>query len=198
MYALTSRMEQQLESLLTRYHDLFDGGRCQGWELEELIVKAINSDTSARHQAIWSEAGHDDKADIVINTAQGSHEFQIKSGKFKKKSSTVSISGHRLTRFGGNLTDITNYLNATSADFLLTPYEQTDDATGRHHEYKICYLAVENLHGVSPNGWEKRGASCIQVNQHGVEFKITPNMSWQVWWEVPMKLLKVARTIRAR
>lgn len=64
MYRLTPRMLQRLHHDLKKYHDLFTGGRCSGWELEELIVNAIKADTQAQHHVRWREAGHDDKADI--------------------------------------------------------------------------------------------------------------------------------------
>lgn len=63
MYRLTPRMRQRLIGDLAKYHGLFNGGRCSGWELEELIVAAITSDTRAQHHVRWQEAGHDDKAD---------------------------------------------------------------------------------------------------------------------------------------
>ena len=61
MYRLTPRMVQSLRHDLHRYHDLFSGGRCQGWELEELIVRAIKSDAQANHHPlcqcqIWAVA----------------------------------------------------------------------------------------------------------------------------------------------
>ncbi len=44
MYKLTDRMLQALEKDLRKFHELFQGGRCQAWQLEELIAKAIRSD----------------------------------------------------------------------------------------------------------------------------------------------------------
>lgn len=41
MYRLTARMEQALRQNLEKYHALFDGGRCSGWELEELLFNQI-------------------------------------------------------------------------------------------------------------------------------------------------------------
>lgn len=66
MYQLTARMEQTLRQYLKKYHDLFDGGRCSGWELEELVFKSIQSDSTAGHHATWEEGGHDDEADIRV------------------------------------------------------------------------------------------------------------------------------------
>lgn len=51
MYKLTPRMLQDLESGLRKFHDLFGSGRCDGWQLEELLVRAIQSDTQAQRKA---------------------------------------------------------------------------------------------------------------------------------------------------
>lgn len=61
-------MLQDLESGLRKFHDLFGGGRCDGWQLEELLVRAIQSDTQAQHNVYWQEGGHDDKADMQVRT----------------------------------------------------------------------------------------------------------------------------------
>ncbi len=55
MYQLTPRMQQNFRQYLEKYHDLFDGGRCSGWELEELIYKSIQSDNTAGHHATWKK-----------------------------------------------------------------------------------------------------------------------------------------------
>ena len=93
-------MRQRFEKDLRKYHDLFSGRRCAGWELEELIVAALKSDTAANHHVVWKEAGHDDKADITIRTNGNSHSLQVKSGQIKKD--CLELSGYRLGRFKGD------------------------------------------------------------------------------------------------
>jgi hypothetical protein len=51
MYKLTNVMLQNLEKNLIEFHKLFQGGRCQAWQLEELVAKAINSDFNAKDKA---------------------------------------------------------------------------------------------------------------------------------------------------
>jgi len=101
MYRLTPRMLQRLKGDLGKYHGLFDSKRCSGWELEELIVNAIKSDTQAQHHVQWQEAGHDDKADILVRINGARHSIQIKSGRIQ--SERLVLSGHRLGRFDGDL-----------------------------------------------------------------------------------------------
>jgi len=79
MYRLTPRMQQIFQRNLHKYHELFDGGRCSGCELEQLLFKAIQSDSTAQHYATWKEAGHDDQADIQVRVNDNVHPLQIKS-----------------------------------------------------------------------------------------------------------------------
>lgn len=184
VYRLTPRMLQRLERDLRKYHELFSGGRCAGWQQEELVVAAIKSDTAAQHHVFWQEAGHDDKADIRVRTNGDEHFLQLKSGKVQAES--LILSGHRLGRFGGVLKDITDYLNSGSANLLAIPYKRVDDENGRRHIYQVSYVDAELLTGLSADDWKREGKSYEQVNEYGVEFSVRPSMSWQVWWSIPL------------
>ena len=50
---LTDIMIQNLENDLKMFHSLFRGGRCEAWQLEELIVRAIKSDHSKSESVKW-------------------------------------------------------------------------------------------------------------------------------------------------
>ena len=195
MYQLTPRMQQTLRQYLMKYHDLFDGGRCSGWELEELVYKSIQSDNTAGHHATWKEGGHDDQADIRVRVNGEIYPLQIKSGEIKQIKSGAErrphlvLSGHRMTRFKGDFKAITEYLNEERADFLSVPYRKVDDNTGRHHIYQIVYVEGMYLRQLNPNQWEKVKSSWRQVNPYGVIFTVSPSMSWQVWWRIPLSLV---------
>ena len=192
MYHLTPRMTQRLWHYFNRYHDLFSGGRCQGWELEELIVKAIKDDTGAQHQVFWREAGHDDKADIKV-VSDKEYLIQIKSGRLKEVG--LILSGYRLGRFKGDLVQMTDYLNNLPADFIAVPYSQEDADQGRKHIYEICYVGKNDLQHLDANRWQQvkgrqGGLTYSQTNALGVELKLHPSMSWQVWWTIPYSIVE--------
>ncbi len=187
MYKLTPRMLQQLYRNLEKYHELFDGGRCSGWELEEILVKAIKSDTQAQHQVFWEESGHDDKADIRIRTNGEEYPIQIKSGEVKN--SRLVLSGHRFSRFEGDLKKITEYLIAKSDNMISVPYEKVDDDRGRQHIYQVSYLRINSLKPNSPQ-WETKGKTLYHTNHYGVRISLHPSMSWQVWWRIPIPLIE--------
>lgn len=189
MYRLTPRMLQQLRSDLAKFHGLFGGQRCSGTQLEELIVVAIKSDTQAQHHVRWQEAGHDDQADITVQTNGEAHPMQIKSGQMRDD--RLILSGHRLGRFQGVLAQIAGYLNTPCADILAVPYRRVDGDMGRQHIYRICYVDKEIMTGLDANDWTRRGAQWIQTNADGVEFSLRPSMSWQVWWSLPCGLFEI-------
>ncbi len=190
MYRLTPRMQQHFRHDLEKYHQLFTGGRCSGWELEELLVRAIKSDTQAAHHVRWKEAGHDDEADIVVRTNGDEHPIQVKSGKIQVKKNRLVLSGHRLGRFQGDLAQITKYLNSRSANFISVPYRLIEDDLGRRHAYKLTYIDVEKLVGLESGQWIESGSAYKQENDFGVDFSLNPSMSWQVWWSIPMGLVE--------
>ena len=191
MYRLTPRMLQRFERDLRKYHELFSGGRCSGWQQEELLVSAINSDTAAQHHALWREAGHDDQADLVVRVNENEYPLQIKSGQVVMDRETqrevLVLSGHRLGRFEGDLSSITAYLNARDANIIAVPYRKIDDESGRKHVYQVSYVDIRILSGITAEGWEETGTRYEQANGDGVNFSIRQTMSWQVWWRIPIE-----------
>ena len=188
MYRLTPKMEQSLQQSLQEYHNLFNDQRCSGIELEELIFKAIQLDSSTGHHASWKAGGHDPKFDIRVTEDSGQeYLLQIKSGSVR--GNYLNISGYRLGDFDGDLPAITEHLNNVNSEILSIPYRKVDDNTGRHHIYQIIYIDSEYLHGLGPSGWEESGTAWIQTNLYGVKFSLRPTMSWQIWWQIPKDLL---------
>lgn len=186
MYRLTPRMLQHFTASLGKYHDLFMGGRCSGWELEELLVAAIKSDTQAQHHARWKEGGHDDEADITVTANGNAHFLQVKSGKITRQH--ITLSGHRLGRYKGNFGDLTEYLNRPKSQMVSVPCRQDDDQRGRRYVYRICYIDTAHIAGINAADWVKHGVLYRQTNRHGVEFSLRPSMSWQIWWKIPLAL----------
>ena len=188
MYRLTPRMQQYFRRQLEQYHQLLSADRCSGWELEEFIYRAIQSDNNAQHHAIWKEGGHDDLADIRVRTNGDTHLLQIKSGSVK--GGYLTLSGHRLGRFQGDFRQITSYLNSNSAEIISVPHRKEENEHGVQHIYRISYVDVEHLTHLQPGEWKERGKTWEQTNRHGVIFSLRPSMSWQIWWRIPETLVE--------
>lgn len=190
MYKLTDIMIQNLENDLKTFHSLFRGGRCEAWQLEELIVKAIKSDHSKSEKVTWIGRGHDVGKDVQIETNGKVNDIQIKSGKIKKPN--MVVSGHRTGRFEGDLNKIKEFLNSNKYDTFLIPYCEEVDKLGKRFIYKIFY-ADSNIFKID-NDWEpkigKKGSKTFFTqNSKGVKIFLRPSMSWQIWYEIPLSIL---------
>lgn len=193
MYRLTDLMLQNLERDLRKFHELFQGGRCQAWQLEELIAKSINSDFKAKDKAYWQGNGHDIEADIIV----GNNKISVKSGKIKnanKKNEKLILSGHRLGRFEGNLKEISKFLSSNTYLLIAVPYDNEENEHGKQHHYQLIYMDALLL---QPSDWKakysKKNPKKISkyecTNNKGVYCSISPSMSWQVWWEIPTHII---------
>lgn len=193
MYKLTTKMERRLEGDLHAFHKLFHENRCRGLELEELVANALKMDKSA--EVRWDTKGHDKKADIVVLRKGEKHFIQVKSGQFNAQGDLV-LSGPRLGRFGGDLVELTKFLNDAAANVLAIPYVKRErEGVLISHDYRICYVAVEHLDSLRAKDWKPSGGSYLQINKHKVELRLQKSMSWQVWWKIPAALLSRGRTM---
>ena len=197
-------MLQHLKLRLEEFHKLFQGKRCSGWELEELIVKSISSDTSVPYSVLWKENGHDMDADMTIIIPETQNILlQIKSGQTKNtkfidingefisKERVVTLSGNRLGRFDENFSKITDYINTLKSQVLCVPCViSDDDLGGRQFEYNIKYLDPSCLASLNVDNWFQRGSYWEQINPWGVRATIRPTMSWQIWWDIPVGLFE--------
>lgn len=177
-------MLQNLEKDLKKFHELFQGGRCQAWQLEELIAKAIRSDFSKSESVIWKGNGHDIGCDIVVNDK---HEIQIKSGTVNKNG--LVLSGHRLGRFKENFEEITKFLNQNTYLLVAVPYYEKECQLGKSHIYQIFYIDGQILKIDDHKKWQKNKSQYHYTNQYGVNLSIKPSMSWQIWWNIPLECL---------
>ena len=150
--------------------------------MEEIIVSSLRSNSFVVE---WDPASHDKEKDITVNS---SDNIQIKSGTFQKNNNTITISGHRLGRFEGDLKKITDYLNNSLSDTIsvFNPGKKTDK-----HCYTIASISKEIFKGLKHDEWKKEKTSYSQTNAHGVLFSLRLTMSWQIWWELPISLIKI-------
>lgn len=181
MYKLTNKMIQNLEKDLIKFHELFSGGRCQAWQLEELIVRAIRSDHDKADSVFWKGNGHDIGSDIVVNKDVS---IQVKSGTIKKN--ILSLSGHRMGRFDGDLKAITDFINENQYLLVAVPYYSEEDDYGKSHVYQILYLETKLLGLGDYKKWTLDGKQYKAENEYGVRLFLRPSMSWQIWWELPI------------
>ena len=193
-YRLTSKMRQNFQNCLVKFHGLLSGGRCLRWQLEEFLVQSIRSDNVAGHHARWCEGGHDTDANITVRSNGQIHLIQVKSGKLTKDH--LKLSGHRLGRFNGDIFEITQFLNNTRYQIISVAYSLKEDDRGRAHCYTIHYINPEKMRIGADLEWKEvlnqSGTKVSRyklVNEYGVKFSLHPNMSWQIWWDIPLSII---------
>ena len=186
MINLYPRVTKSIKKNLDLHHQLYKKIRCKAEYLEELIVSSLRSNSFV---VDWDPASHDKEKDIVVNKT---NKIQIKSGTLQKRKNTITISGHRLGRFQGNLKEITDYLNSSLSDIISV---FNPDKNSKKHLYTVAYISREILKGLHYDKWEKEKTSYRQTNVLGVEFSLRVSMSWQIWWEIPTRLIKIEENI---
>lgn len=120
-------------------------------------------------------------------------EIQIKSGAVDND--YLTLSGHRLGRFKADLQKITEFLNQNLYLLVAVPYYAKDCELGKSHIYQIFYLDTKTLKLEDHTKWgekkgKKGGKSYYAINDFGVEMGIYPSLSWQIWWKIPISMLK--------
>lgn len=119
--------------------------------------------------------------------------MQIKSGVVDND--FLVLSGHRLGRFKGDLEQITNFLNENRYLIISVPYKDSECRLGKTHAYQLIYLdsdflKIENYKMWQEKKGKKGGNSYFCTNQYGVFLTISPSMSWQIWWKIPIQNIK--------
>ena len=195
MYPLTPKMQQTLQQSLEKYHNLFDSGRCSGWEFEELIYKSIQSDKTVGYRATWREEGPHDRTNIRVRINGEIYPLQIQACDIKKTTSGdqrkphLVVSGERLARFRGNLEAITKHLNKERGDLLGVHYRQVDDHTGKYHIYQLLHVEAKYYRQLNSDQWKKVKSNWTQINPYGVIHTVYLNVNWEIWWRIPLSLV---------
>ena len=198
MHLLTPKMQQTLKENLEKYHDLFDSGRCSGWQLDELIYKSIQSNKTADYHATWREEGPDDHTNVRVWINGEIHPLHIRYGEIKKtwsghqRKPHVVLAEQSLVRFRGDLKATTKYLNEERADFLSVHYHTVDDNMGRYHIYQILYLEARYCGQLNLDQWKTAKSNWKQINPYRVIYTVYTNNTWRVWWQIPLSLVHPA------
>ena len=180
-------MLNHLEKDLVQYHQLLITRGCSGWNLMELLGKAINSDRSSRHQASWKKIGNGSKTEMSIRDIEPSQRLHIKSGAVKE--GRLALDGPRMSRFNGDFSAIGIALQSYTDNIIAVIYEKMDCASGKKHQYQVAYV---NPATIRPDhaSWQKRGKSYQHTNRHQVRLSLRPSESWRLRWRIPLALVE--------
>jgi len=195
MFELSKITVKTLASSLTMYHGLFQHNKCEAKEMEELVAKAIDMDPQYTGSVNWRSGSHEPGSDIVV----GSTKLSIKSGSIRKD--ILTVSGNRLTKARGDFNVINSLLKSYVSDVVIClVYTEIDGV------YKVVYVdSSVFLYPSEAKCWlpamSKKSGSISSYTwspDNGLVVKVTPAMSWQVWWHIPIAICRVGPSIPTR
>ena len=183
-----------LQSKLETYHGIFHHNKCEGNEIEEIFHDALDMDPKYAGKLEWTPNSHNPGTDITF-LGNPPEDFSIKSGKFSsKKRNVLTVSGNRLTRAEGDLNDINALLKSYTSKCMICFV--CDKADG--FKYQIIYVDSDKfIYPDTAKAWtaevsKKSGkiSSYVWTAPNGMKMKLTPAMSWQIWWGIPTNLCR--------
>jgi hypothetical protein len=194
LFVLPSVSIHALQDMCQTYHGIWRQTKLTADLLEEAIARALEYHEPYRGHVTWQARSHNTKADILL-LAPVPLELSVKSGTplKGKNREMLEISGHRLTRAGGNMHIINQLLRALISDVVLCFVHHAS-----RRQYECLYIdAAVFVYPLDAGGWEpKMGEKRGRISQYvfrspgGLVSTIKPPMSWQIWWNIPRSLCR--------
>jgi hypothetical protein len=199
LFTLSRMTERSLQERFQAFHGIFRKNKCTGSYVEEIAYRALTMDHELGERVAWSSGSHSAIADIRILAPSGDIGLSVKSGKpVKGHPDLIQIPGHRLSRAHGDLNLVNAILRKQVSDvvlcFLHNPLSE---------EYQIIYIdAPVFVYPTTSTGWHatighKNGriAQYSWTSPHGLVAEIKPDLSWQIWWTIPLALCRIGSAI---
>lgn len=185
-----------LEQKLIMYHGLFQQNKCEAKEMEELVASALDIDPVNAGFVDWKSGSHTPGSDIIIHN---NNKLSIKSGTIEKN--MIVISGNRLTKAKENFNIINSLLKSYISDVMICfIYNQINGCYQIFYIDSNVFMYPDSAKSWKPIVSKKSGliSSWCYIVSNGMLIKITPAMSWQVWWYVPLNISRMGPNISTR
>lgn len=165
---ITKKVANLLRDGLNKHHDLYKSP-CKSEYLENQYYNAF-LESNHYQNVIWNCGSHN-RYDIILQYENKNINVSIKSGLLKNNK--LLISGYRLSKYNGCLNHINNLLLEYKPDIMITTPFIED-------RYKIFII--------DPILFSNPIDSFNHTFNNGINAKIHEKMSYQIWWEIPIKL----------
>lgn len=199
LFIMSRISKDMLTHDIQTFHGLFKSNKITGGYLEELMYRSIDIDPDYNGKVIWNSGSHAPGSDIVIyndtNKKDKLISISVKSGTVTNN--FIEISGNRLSQCNSDMNCINGLLKKYISDVLIACSYNSESGL-----YNIIYIDrsifnyPENGSGWIPKIGLKTGKiSKYEYEQNGIISSITPSMSWQVWWKIPLCLCRIGLSI---
>jgi hypothetical protein len=211
-----------LQFLLQSFHGVIKHSPCKGEYLEELFWRTLKH-RYAGLDVVWEAGSHQKSKDIDVRSPAGalpafSLPVSVKSGQWNKAEDALSISGPRtqsvVASSGGGSTlqiwqsgggaRLVEHLNSADSEIVIFAASKPRNASFPDRIiYDICCLKPDLFEYPDVEDWEcVRSASGSYtfraVLSSGVIISVRPSMSWQIWWEIPRRAVRLLRRMEIK
>jgi hypothetical protein len=187
-FVLSQTSEISLISKLTSFHGILPRSHLTGGYLEDAVASSLDIDPQLHGFVSWKPGSHDPHADIILKN-KNDFGISVKSGTLDKE--ILKISGHRLGKVCGDFNKINKLLMEYRSNVTLC-------CVYNNFKYSIYYIDKDNfLYPTSPLEWiptmgkiSGKIGKYVFKSQNNLVVEILPNLSWQVWWSIPLLLCR--------
>jgi hypothetical protein len=187
-FILSQTSEISLTSKLISFHGILPRSHLTGGYLEDAVASSLDTDPDLHNFVDWTPGSHNPHADIILKN-KNNFGISVKSGTLNKE--ILKISGHRLGKVGGDFNKINKLLMEYRSDVTLC-------CVYNDFKYSIYYVDKDKFsYPNSSLDWEPiMGKRNGKVSKYvfrcvgDLIVEILPELSWQVWWSIPLLLCR--------
>jgi hypothetical protein len=193
-FTLSQIAETVLSQKLIAFHGILPRSHMTAEYLEDAVSSSLDIDPDLHENVVWVPRSHTSKSDIVLKN-RNNFGISVKSGSMRNN--MLKISGHRFSKANGDFNKINELLEMYLSDIMICFVY-----TNSHYEifyvdksifvYPVCAKEWTAVMG-SKTG---RPQKFVFVSANGLVVDIIPNLSWQVWWSIPIVLCRKGKIIQ--
>jgi hypothetical protein len=193
LFVLSQTTEISLQHKFIAFHGILPRSHLKGDYLEDAVASSLDTDPDLHNFIDWTPGSHNPYADIILKN-KNNFGISVKSGTITDN--ILKISGHRLGKVFGDFNKINR---------LLVDYKSDVTLCFVYSDFKYVVYYIDQIvfsYPDSPLQWEpimgkKNGkvSKYIYSSPEGLLVEILPDLSWQVWWSVPIILCRKGITI---
>lgn len=195
---LTTLNSSVVSDEIAAHHKIYDLP-VQGSLAENIFAKALQK-SYPEIPVVWCAGSHAPGSDVFVKVDNKSLGYSIKTAKQPQDGKWLKISSYRTTKAKELESKKNNIRLIENSIHGYVVFARTETKV-KNQPLKTLNYNVYNIHPSVLNIdtfdiKAKQDGNYVGENEHGVKLAITNNMSSQLWFDVPMKLLNNNDLIR--